>query len=81
MKTILFLSSIFFLLGLKVSSLIDIRGKASAVDQIITTKIIRSKPVKAFPLFSGSEENKAVKENKTREELSVSEAEKQNEHE
>lgn len=67
MKATLFLSSIFFILGLKISSLIDLRGKANAVDQIITNQIIKSKPVKALPLFKDSEEKKEVQENSTQE--------------
>lgn len=68
MKATLFLSSIFFLLGLKISSLIDLRGKANAVDNIITSKIIQSKPVKALPLFKDSEEEKDVQDNNIQEE-------------
>ncbi|SHE74693.1 hypothetical protein SAMN05444274_102272 [Mariniphaga anaerophila] len=55
MKTIVAFSSIFFLLGLKISSFIDLRGKAQAVDTIITNKIIQTKPVQALPLFNDSE--------------------------
>jgi hypothetical protein len=55
MKTILFASSIFFLLGLKLSSFIDFRGKSGAVENIITNKIIQKKPVQALPLFKDSE--------------------------
>ena len=77
MKATLFLSSIFFILGLKISSLIDLRGKANAVDQIITNKIINSKPVKALPLFKDSEEEKDVQENNTQEELPNKENETQ----
>lgn len=62
MKATLFLSSLFFLLGLKVSSIIDLRGKANAVDNIITTKIIKSSPIKAFSFFKDS---KVTDENKT----------------
>ena len=62
MKATLFLSSIFFLLGLKVSSLLDIHGKASAVDQIISTRIMNSKPLNAVPFFKSSEDNNEVKD-------------------
>ena len=61
MKATLFLSSIFFLLGLKVSSIIDLRGKANAVDNIITTKIIKSNPIKAFPLFKDTNNNEEIR--------------------
>lgn len=55
MKTVVVISSIFFLLGLKLSNIIDLRGKAEVVDTIITNKIIKSKPVKALPLFKDNE--------------------------
>ncbi len=69
MKAIVLISSIFFLLGLKLSSVIDLRKKAETVDTLITTKIIQSKPVKALPLFGDSE--KETKENKKTEEKEV----------
>ena len=50
-----FFSSIFFLLGLKLSNIINLPGKIEAVDTMITNKIIQSKPVKAIPLFKDSE--------------------------
>lgn len=66
MKTVVVISSIFFLLGLKLSNIIDLRGKAEVVDTIITSKIIKSKPVKALPLFKETEtQEKAQKENDT----------------
>ena len=55
MKTIVFFSSLFFFLGLKVSNLIDLRGKTEAVETIITNKLKQSNPVKAIPLFRDSE--------------------------
>lgn len=55
MKTIVFFSSIFFLLGLKLSNIINLPGKIEAVDTMITNKIIQSKPTKALPLFKDSE--------------------------
>jgi hypothetical protein len=61
MKTILFASSIFFLLGLKLSSFIDLRGKTGAVDKIITNKIIPKKPVNAIPLFKDAEQEEEKK--------------------
>lgn len=68
MKTTLFLSSIFFLLGLKVSNLVDLRGKAQNVDKIIINKIIGSKPVKALPILQDEEQDEKTKENKIKEE-------------
>lgn len=62
MKTIVFFSSIFFLLGLKLSNIINLPGKIEAVDTIITNKIIQSKPAKALPLFKDSETEKQEKE-------------------
>ena len=61
MKTILFASSIFFLLGLKLSSFIDFRGKSGAVDKILTNEIIQKKPVHAIPLFKDSEQEEEKK--------------------
>lgn len=55
MKAVVVISSIFFLLGLKLSNIIDLRGKAEAVDTMITNKIIKSKPVQALPLFKETE--------------------------
>lgn len=60
MKTAVIISSIFFLLGLKLSNIIDIRGKAEVIDTIITNKIIKSKPVKAIPLFKDNESETEV---------------------
>lgn len=62
MKTIVFFSSIFFLLGLKLSNIINLPEKIEAVDKIITNKIIQSKPVKALPLFKDSETEVQEKE-------------------
>jgi hypothetical protein len=55
MKAVVVFSSIFFLLGLKLSSIIDFRSKAEVVDTLITNKIMQSKPVKSLPLFKDSE--------------------------
>jgi hypothetical protein len=55
MKAVVIISSIFFLLGLKLSSIIDLRSKAEAVDTLITTKITQVKPLKAISLFKDSE--------------------------
>ncbi len=61
MKTILFASSIFFLLGLKLSSFIDIKSKTAAIEHIITNKILQKKPVEALPLFKDSEQEEEKK--------------------
>lgn len=55
MKTVVLFSSIFFLLGLKLSNIINLPEKVDAVDKMITNKIIQSKPVKALPLFKETE--------------------------
>lgn len=68
MRTTLFLSSIFFLLGLWISNLVDLRGKANAVDQIIVNTIVNSKPVKAMPLFKDGEQENETNEGKSQEE-------------
>lgn len=77
MKATLFLSSIFFLLGLKISTLIDLRGKANAVDQIITNQILKSKSLIALPLFQDAEEKTTIKENSKPEELQNTEKDTQ----
>ena len=70
MKTIVFFSSIFFLLGLKLSNIINLPGKIEAVDTMITNKIIQSKPVKAIPLFKDSETEEQEKEGTEKQENS-----------
>lgn len=70
MKTIVFFSSIFFLLGLKLSNIINLPGKIEAVDTMITNKIIQSKPAKAIPLFSESETEEKEKEGTEKQENS-----------
>ncbi|MEE4285254.1 MAG: hypothetical protein V2I31_03865 [Mariniphaga sp.] len=62
MKTVVLFSSIFFLLGLKLGNILNLPGKADAVDKIITNKIIQSKPIKALPLFNDSETETEEKE-------------------
>ena len=45
MKAVILISSIFFILGLKVSHKIDLGIKNNAVDTLISTKIIPQHPV------------------------------------
>lgn len=48
MKAIILISSIFYILGLKISNKIDFVKKSNPVDKIITHKIISDKPSKSF---------------------------------
>lgn len=77
MKTTLFLSSIFFLLGLKVSSLINLHEKASTVDQIISTKIMNSKPINAVPFFKDSKDIDSVKDDNVKKDTQKEDSETQ----
>jgi hypothetical protein len=74
MRSLLFASSIFFLFGLKLSSIIDLRGKAGSVDKIITDKITHPKPFKALPIFKDS---KKEEKNEKDDDISKSEFIKQ----
>jgi hypothetical protein len=71
MKTIVFFSSIFFLLGLKLSNIINLPGKIEAVDTMITNKIIQSKPAKALPLFGDQETEEQEKEGTEKQETTT----------
>ena len=51
MKTTLVITSIFFLLGLKVSNMFDLNEKIAPADTIITTKSIAPKPINAPPVL------------------------------
>lgn len=64
MKTILFVSTLFFLLGLKISKLIDFSEKVNVIDKIVTNQIMKVKSLDALPLFKDSEEPKAVNDEK-----------------
>lgn len=48
MKAIILISSIFYILGLKISNKIDLVKKSNPVDKIITNKITAEKQSKAF---------------------------------
>jgi hypothetical protein len=69
MKVTLFLTSIFFLLGLKVSQLLDIKGNQATVDQIISNKIINSKQLKEAPFFNAFEYRNTGKEKKIKQDI------------
>ncbi len=55
MRAIFLISSVFFLLGLKLSSKIDFGKRINPVNSIISTKILQKKPSKAIHLFSSPE--------------------------
>ncbi len=48
MKAIILISSIFYILGLKISNKIDIVKKANPVEKIITNTISATKPAKSI---------------------------------
>lgn len=48
MKAIILISSIFYILGLKISNKIDLVKKSNPVDKIITNRITTTKPAKAI---------------------------------
>lgn len=55
MRAIFLISSVFFLLGLKLSSNIDFGKRINPANSIISTKILQKKPSKAIHLFSSPE--------------------------
>ncbi len=59
MKTVLFVSTLFFLLGVKISKLIDFGDKVNVIDKIVNSQIIKAKPLDAFQLFKDTEEAKS----------------------
>jgi transcription antitermination factor NusA-like protein len=48
MKAIILISSIFYILGLKISNKIDIVKKANPIEKIITNSLVPVKPAKAI---------------------------------
>ncbi len=48
MKTIILLSSIFYILGLKLSNQIDLEKKEHPIDTVVGNKIMSSTPSKNF---------------------------------
>ena len=48
MKAIILISSIFFILGLKIGNKIDIVKKSNPIEKIITNSIKTTKPLNAF---------------------------------
>ncbi len=51
MKAIILISSIFFALGLKISSTINFPGKMAPVDSVVTKETPKTKPAKALRIF------------------------------
>lgn len=55
MKTVILISSIFYIIGLKVSSQIDLAGKSNPVDTLISTKVIPLQPAQSVQIFQSDE--------------------------
>jgi len=55
MKAIFLISSIFYIIGLKVSSNIELTLKKNPVDTLISNKIIPPQPAKSVHLFQPEE--------------------------
>lgn len=60
MKAVILISSIFYIIGLKVSSQIDLAGKSNPVDTLISNKIIQQQPAEAVQVFPSEENNAGV---------------------
>ncbi|HKL32239.1 MAG TPA: hypothetical protein VJ919_06890 [Tangfeifania sp.] len=60
MKAVILISSIFYIIGLKVSSQIDLAGKSNPVDTLISTKIIPLQPAKSVQIFQSDENSNDV---------------------
>jgi hypothetical protein len=69
MKTVILISSIFYIIGLKVSSQIDLGGKSNPVDTLISNKIIPQQPAEAVQVFPSEENNAGVDTMKNEETL------------
>ncbi len=57
MKAIILISSIFYILGLKIGNKIDIVKKSHPIEKIITNGIKTSKPLNAFHIEQKEDEN------------------------
>ncbi len=55
MKAVILISSIFYIIGLKVSSNINLVGKSNPVDTLISNKIIPYQPAKSVQIFQSDE--------------------------
>jgi len=60
MKAVILISSIFYIIGLKVSNQIDLVGKSNPVDTLISNKIIPHHPSKAVHIFQYDENSNEV---------------------
>jgi hypothetical protein len=69
MKAIILISSIFYIIGLKVSNQIDLVGKSNPVDTLISNKIIPQQPAEAVQVFPSEENNAGVDSMKNEETL------------
>ncbi len=63
MKAIILISSIFYILGLKISNKIDLVKKSNPVEKIITHKVKTAEPEKAASFEANAKEEEAETEN------------------
>ena len=69
MKAVILISSIFYIIGLKVSNQIDLAGKSNPVDTLISTKIIPLQPTKSVQVFQVEENSIEIDSLKSEESL------------
>lgn len=69
MKAVILISSIFYIIGLKVSNQIDLVGKSTPVDTLISTKIIPQQLEKAVQVITSDENNTDIDSLKNEETL------------
>jgi hypothetical protein len=69
MKAVILISSIFYIIGLKVSNRIDLVGKSNPVDTLISNKIIPQQPAKAVQVFQTEENSIEIDSLKSEESL------------
>ena len=62
MKALILISSIFYILGLKISNKIDLVKKSNPVEKIITHKVKATEPEKNATFESNKEEDSPKKE-------------------
>ena len=69
MKAVILISSIFYIIGLKVSNQIDLVGKSNPVDTLISNKIIPQQSAKAVQVFQAEENSIEIDSLKSEETL------------
>lgn len=69
MKAVILISSIFYIIGLKVSNQIDLVGKSNPVDTLISNKIVRQQPANSVQVFQVEENSIEIDSLKSEESL------------